>query len=322
MTLITRILATALVLATLVTHAEDWELSLGLKVRDFAIDFSPVVLTNDTFAGKPGGGEYIAFRLDLSDPTSETWEIATNEPSDGVFIVGNPAKIQADHAMLNSESSSDDGTGVVLTMSRLLTSLDNGVRIDLDCGLSYVRVDSGFTRTASQVSSAAFTIRSDLYTLDTPDGGLLTVPLDGGLAIVNPDNPETSDVLNTVNDITAQANVDATMIWLDIGLRAALDLDRVRFELAAGPTINYAEVESDFSHTSTLDETVITGHMDDSDEELFVGLYGAAGVALRLTDQVDLGVRARYDWGSDIGTHLATIDVDGESYELRVTYRF
>jgi hypothetical protein len=310
----------AMTIISSVAVAEDWVIEAGWSQRRFSdIDFAANTLTNSAFAGVDGGTESLTFVVDPADPG--VWQLASANEAGGQVINADPDYfIFADSATLDEASESDNADGTFINLSKAFESSDDGTRFNFGLGLAFFEISSGIDSSASVGgANTGFTTSTTTYSVAGPPGYVFDTP--GG-----PDAVFDSEVAGSLQHsaITAKSDVDADLIVLSFGVEAAFDVGSLEFSIEGGPTLNYADVDSEISHSTVIGTTgdSITGATSASDSEFVFGLYGRFGLAWRITEEFDVGLGARYDYGDDVGTDLVDIGLDGESYDLRFTYRF
>lgn len=122
---------------------------------------------------------------------------------------------------------------------------------------------------------------------------------------------------------------DMNLVVLDLGLQAAYGGDRLSCYVAAGPSLSMADVETTQNHRATWNTFGLpnTGNYSaeetEDDLNLLVGGYVAVGAGIAINEQFGLAAEARYDLvHREAGTSQATLDLDGASGQIKLTYDF
>ena len=223
----------------------------------------------------------------------------------------------------SADEDADEAFGGVLEASRPMQV--RGTELELVLGFGYFQSDTGLSAETG-----------DGLAIDTLTG-MLTSPFDPGAD--EPDTPYTveggagyplSEPTDMGGTATTAASVDMdaelNLLVLSAGLRKAFEAGKVSLSLGAGPTLNIADFDTSVDQTVTwLDDgsEVYSAHDGDNALDVKVGLYAAAGVDCKLTDQCTASLQARYDtvFGNPETDH-AEISLDGYTIQALIGWTF
>ena len=315
-------------IATLTAFSQDWEFSAGWSQRHIAdIDFESTVLTSSNFSGQAGGDTYIGFLLDPA-LLADQWQADTTNMID---IAGIISVTEASTTEDNDASDSDHANGFVLRLSHPLGKSSGGYQISFDMGLGHYTINGSNNQSAITGSTEGFTINTHTFQLDfgglpPPDPSL--IPIDGTSTFPVPPVPDSTVAgLGANTTISTVADFEAELWVISLGISGALEHGKFKASGGVGSTVNIADADASFSHTTLISGTAptatVTGAVEDSNTSIAFGLYAQVGLAYHLSDSIDIGANARYDAvSSDISTDLASASLDGESFDLSVSFRF
>ncbi len=135
--------------------------------------------------------------------------------------------------------------------------------------------------------------------------------------------------------ISVRNEFDMDLYVFDIGLKGYYTPHHmVDLFVAAGPSLNYTDIETSQTQTASWTEHSPTPpferrnsyrkHQSEDDTDWIFGAYFSLGGRLNFTRHIGLSVQARYDeaFGSDPGTSQASLDFSGFSGVLKLDYRF
>ena len=313
--------------AALTAFSQDWEFSAGWSQRHIAdIDFESTVLTSSNFSGQTGGDTYIGFLLDPA--ATDEWQADTTNMIDvaGIITVTEASTTEGGDA-----TDSDHANGFVLRLSHPLDMNANGYQISFDMGLGHYTINGSNNQSAITGSTEGFTINTHTFQLDfgglpPPDPSL--IPIDGTSTFPVPPVPDSTVAgLGANTTISTVADFEAELWVISLGISGALEHGKFKAFGGVGSTLNIADADASFSHTTLISGTAptatVTGAVEDSNTSIAFGLYAQVGLAYHLSDSIDIGANARYDAvSSDISTDLANASLDGESFDLSVSFRF
>ncbi len=308
-------------IATLTAFSQDWEFSAAWSQRHITdIDFESTVLTSSNFSGQTGGDTYIGFLLDPAAP--DEWQADSANMVTGAppFIVTATA---ASTTKGGDATDSDYANGFVLQLSHQLGKNSGGYLISVDMGLGHYTINGSNNQSAIMGSTDGFTINT--HTVDligAPPVG--PIPIDGTSALPA-DEQAGSPVagLGVDTTISTTADFEAELWVISLGLGGALEQGKFKAAGGVGSTVNIADADASFSHTTLIGGDSITGAVKDGNTSIAFGFYAQIGLAYHLSDSIDIGANARYDIvSSDASTDLASANLDGESFDLGLNFRF
>jgi len=168
--------------------------------------------------------------------------------------------------------------------------------------------------------SASKRIRGTHYNYVVMGGQVAPPPVSEGLAGFSPG----------LRSATVSADFEADLFILDVGIRAEMPLKAITLSVAAGPTLAIADMTTKVATSASWnpipgadDSGAYRERAADSRWRTAFGIYGSVGITLSLSDRIALELAARYDWaGQELSSDHASLQLDGASARLSVTYRF
>jgi|GEM_PF-2088189 hypothetical protein len=310
-------------IATLTAFSQDWEFSAGWSQRHITdIDFESTVLTSSNFSGQAGGDTYIGFLLDPA-LLSDEWQADTTNMID---IAGIISVTEASTTEDNDASDSDHANGFVLRLSHALGKSSGGYHISVDMGLGHYTINGSNNQSATTGSTAGFNINTHTFQLLglPPIFDPATIPIDGTSDFTVPFVPDSTVAgLGVDTTISTTADFEAELWVISLGLGGALEQGKFKATGGVGSTVNIADADASFSHTTLIGGDPVTGAVKDGNTSIAFGFYAQIGLAYHLSDSIDIGANARYDIVSgDASTDLASASLDGESLDLIMSFRF
>ncbi|OPZ26995.1 MAG: hypothetical protein BWZ02_01809 [Lentisphaerae bacterium ADurb.BinA184] len=283
-------------------EGQAWRLGLGVSYRDFDDISIEATAIGDS---------------DNTDPAAGPIGLQGYENGEFPAYVG---ALSVDYAQfLGGDADSDtiDQFSPVLTFEMPFWYPSECVEVGFVSNFQFWMLDADADVAASAVNPGPF---ATWFEDRTAAPGFIISPATGGGAGLLPGTT-----------LTGTGDIEFDLYELDLGVKVAWILgSRFSVHAAAGPTINYSEVEYEASYTATwtpllgtADPGTDTDSFEDDDDKFSIGAYAAVGVGFNLTDRLSLAVEGRYDWLSDVA-ELDGIEVDLDSFSglIKLLYMF
>ncbi|NOY79394.1 MAG: hypothetical protein GXP31_00160 [Kiritimatiellaeota bacterium] len=296
------------------------------------VDFNSQLLVNPTFGTATDGTTQFSFvngTFDLGTGSFQVADPGQYDPIGWVPAVPGPFGVS--------------GTSVFLDQATA------GAQSDADFGSTLgaiIGVEKDWRAAGPVMLSCRFSFwvaRDDLdtpapLTLATYDLGLTLA--DGGDGVINNPTPssDTDPTLGddtvfstaatpggtTIASATAVRSLDLNLYVFSAGIVGSYARDRFSLRLGTGATLNVARLNSEVGvNVTSGGPATYNWSQTDADTDVAVGWYGGLGVEYQATEKVSVGLDWRYDWVfQDVGTDQVTVDLDGQSLALSITFEF
>lgn len=305
-----------LFLVSTFAFAEDNEIrfKIGVSYRSFDdIDFDATAFRNANNSQAIGGPFGIQNYSVLIDADTSQNSI--------------PDRANADYVSLGAaegDPGSSDSWGPMIGVEIPIRDDSSDVAIDVVANFQFFNINAGMDAAGSAANSGAFSAFHILHSVQDNMNGTGTVdPFTPGF------DPRI-DGLSTGSSVLADLDFEVDLYVLDIGLKAAYVHEHWSFGVAAGPTLHIGDVESSFTQQATW--TPIPGltndpgqsrsKSSDSDTDLVFGGYIAFDGAYQINESLAVVAGYRFDFGSDISTSLAEIDIETHGFFVQAAFDF
>ena len=303
-------------------ETNGWRLSLGASYRTFDdVDFESTTFTapgsNFVNGNYTNGGNYTIQDDSQLQPGGWTFDAGLGQWT-------RTASFDRSVAPGDSEDA-DNGAGPIIELEREMWQPRENVGVSLLLGFGFFQSEADMNATTgSGITTTTLT-------------GTLTSPVDPGAAV--PATPYTvaggagfplsapldlGDVAMTTATLRLDSELD--LYVLSFGAKARCRFDRLSVTLAAGPTLNLADFETESRQRVTFNDDgaeAYSSRRSDDTQDVIVGAFVGVGADYRFSERWALGVGYRYDEVfSEIDTDWAEMDLSGHSVEAKLSWSF
>jgi len=298
----------------------SWRLKLGVSQRNFgAVDYDRVEFRNFGGQTRPAGGPYGV--QNVANPGAV---------AGGDGLPGLPVAL--DYVSWPGGRDSVAGADQYAPVIGFATDLGqyNNWSFDLVGNLQLYHVTDSYRASGTITSPGGFATAQYTHLLfdidgDADDGDLGDVDV---IILPAAAGPEANPAAGTIFGIRNLFDMD--LLVLDLGLQARTAVRNVTLRLAAGPSLNLAVVRTEqqtmvkwLAQPPAIDADTYRDNVHDSDTDVLLGVYVAAGAGINITETCSIGVELRYDQvAGNAGTDQASLDLDGVSAQLKVVFQF
>jgi len=302
----------ALLLSAVLVRADEWRLSLGVAWRSFGdVQFEPFALRNWNPVPSPAPFGFQQF---------------DNAVLGGYNVVAGQT-LDADTAAFTGAAADLDPAGhwtPVLGLERRLWRRGR-LELGLVADMQYAHLSAAGSATGDAADPGAFDAWYYRYQIYDPGSGLRIDPQPplGGW----PQGPFPG--FSNLTSAVVKQRFELDALSLDFGATAAMWTGRVRWQVRGGVSANGFQTESSRVESARWRKPGSTEYEsyriedDDRTETVRFGHFAALGVDGALTPSWSVGAMLRYDWvNGTAATDHASLDPDGHSFLLNVTYSF
>lgn len=297
-------------------HAEDWRFSIGPNYRTFGdVEFDAGTFDASAYGTSYNGANYVDGSVVANGLGGVTYTV--NDAMQQVAQPGLDIVTFHEVTFAGGDDSTDAAWGLALEACRRVSIRGDWVfGLDLSLTTAALRQESNFGGT---VSVSSFDVNPPLWPPAGPG-----IPADGPLVSANPASPAAPTPVGTLN-ARVERDLDVDLYTAAVGLSAETAIRGLNVRLGAGPALLLADCE-----VRTLDwagwqtgSAVCRHSGSDTTYQVVGGAYASIEAGINLTERVQLGAKARYDYAfDDLDFHGGELDLSGLSAQVLVSIEF